>query len=378
MTDTADQTPTRSLHINTERTWRGGEKQTLLLLQGLARRDQHVELIAQPKSPMVDRARESGIKVHEVAMRGEADIFAARSIRGIMKRNDFQICQMHTSHAHTLGAIARGRRRWPRTIVARRVDFSIHRKGMFGLNSIKYRFGIDRYIAISNAIKEVMVRDGIDGDRITVVHSGVSDLPAPRTTAAEIRQRHGIEATVPIIGNVAHLAGHKGQTHLVGAAKFLAESHPDAITLIVGDGSERATIEEEIARHGVGDRVILAGFQEDVSAYLSAFTIFTMPSVQEGLCTSLLDALRCHLPTVASRTGGIPEIIKHEETGLLVEPRDAAGLHTAIARLLDDPGFAKQLASAGNALALGEFSVDHTVERTLRVYRDMIQEESSR
>jgi len=369
---------TRSLHINTERTWRGGEKQTLLLLEGLVRRGQHVELIAQPRSPMAERARQSGITAHEVPMRGEADIFAARSIRRVLKSKDFQICQMHTSHAHTLGAIARGRRRWPRTIVARRVDFSIHRKGMLGLNSLKYRYGIDRYIAISNAIKRVMVNDGISADRITVVHSGVTDLPPARTTPTKIRERHGIESSCPIVGNIAHLAGHKGQTHLVAAARLLSESHPHVVTLIAGEGGERSGIERQIEELGLGDRVILAGFQEDVTAYFETFTVFTMPSIQEGLCTSLLDALRCNLPIVASRTGGIPEIVRDGQTGLLVEPANPVELHAGISRLLDDPALAGRLAQQGKELALNEFSVDHTVDQTLTVYRQMIEEETNR
>ncbi|MEM7262746.1 MAG: glycosyltransferase family 4 protein, partial [Planctomycetota bacterium] len=100
-------------------------------------------------------------------------------------------------------------------------------------------------------------------------------------------------------------------------------------------------------------------------------------SLQEGLCTSLLDALRCHLPLVGSRTGGIPEIVHDEETGLLAEPGDPTSLEHALRRLLSNADLREQLAEKGHRLAVDRFSVDHTVEGTLRVYRDLIREATS-
>lgn len=364
--------PIRSLHINTERTWRGGEKQTLLLLRGLKRLEQPVELICQPGSPMEERAREAGVIVHPIAMRGEADLLAVRKIRRVMKHGAFDVCQMHTSHAHTLGVLARGLRKRPKTIVARRVDFSIYRRGMLKLNYLKYRFGVDRYFAISAAIREVMVEDGIPADRITVVHSGVEALPEPHATRAEIRARHGIPIDAVVIGNLAHLASHKGQPVLIDAFTRLAAERPALHLLIVGDGDERPKLEAARDASEVGDRIHFAGFQRDVAGYLGAFDVFTMPSLKEGLCTSILDALRARLPVVASRTGGIPEIVHPEETGLLAKPGDAASLAEQLTRVLDDPAWGATLAEAGEQLVREEFSIDQTVRSSLAAYRELI------
>ena len=227
-------TTTRTLHINTERTWRGGEKQTLLLVRGLRAEGHDAELVCQPQSPLARRAQEEGIPIHPIAMHGELDPLAIRAIRRLLRRGGFQVCQMHTSHAHALGVLARGLRRTPKTLVVRRVDFSIYRRGLMRLNWFKYRFGVDRYIAISLAIREVMVADGIPAHRIAVVHSGVDHPPAAQTERAAIRKRHGIPVDAQVIGNVAHLAGHKGQIHLVRALSMLRRDWPQVQALIVG------------------------------------------------------------------------------------------------------------------------------------------------
>ena len=364
----SDALATRSLHLNTERTWRGGEKQTLYLVRGLLDRGHLAELVCPPGSPLESRAREQGVTVHPIPMRGELDLIAVTRIRRVLRGGDYDFVQMHTSHAHALGVLARGFGKRPITIVNRRVDFSILRRGLFGLNRIKYRHGVDRYIAISHAIRAVLIRDGVDGDRIAVVHSGVEPLPVPAVDRATLRAQLGVRDDHVLVGNVAHLAGHKGQIHLVTAMAQLRESHPQVRCVVIGDGDERAALEAEVAGRGLKSVVQLPGFQRDVSGYLGAFDLFVMPSIMEGLCTSLLDALMADLPVIGSDTGGIPEIIRDGETGLLVPPGDPTALAAAIARLVDDRDLARRLAAAGRQHVEAGFSVDHMVEGTIGVY----------
>ncbi len=369
---------TRSIHINTERTWRGGEKQTLLLVTGLNARGHAAELICPPGSPLEERARAAGVQVRPLRMRGELDLFAVARLRRLMRSGGFEVCQMHTSHAHALGVMARGFRPRPFTVVNRRVDFSIHRRGMFGLNRIKYRHGVDRYIAVSHAIREVLVRDGVQEERIEVVHSGVDPLPPPQVDRATLRARLGAAPDDIVVGNIAHFAAHKGQIFLARAFSLLAGRLPRVRCVLVGDGEERARVEAEIAQLRVGAAVRLVGFQSDVASYLAAFDLFVMPSLLEGLCTSLLDALLAGLPVIGSRAGGIPEIIRDGETGLLVPPGDAAALAAAIERYVAEPAFARRLAAEGRVTAAESFSVARMVEGTLEVYRKLGTGEAKR
>lgn len=373
-----DGAPLRTIHINTERTWRGGEKQALLLMLGLRERGHSVELICPPDSPVAERSAAEGIAVHPIKMRGEANPVPASRIRKIFLRGEYDVCHMHTSHAHTFGVLARGLRRRPITVVSRRVDFSIYRRAAFGLNWFKYRFGVDRFVAISRAIRDVLVQDGIDSSRISVVHSGVKKPPPPAESPETIRAQLGLPGTARVIGNVAHLASHKGQIHFVSAMANLQREFPDVHAVIVGEGGERASIEARIAELGVGDRVHLVGFKEDVSSYLNFFDFFCMPSVQEGLCTSLLDALQFELPVVASEAGGIPEIIRPGETGLLAQPGDAHDLADKLGELLRAPDQGKSLAVEGQRVANEEFSVEQMVDGNIEVYRATLERKPAR
>lgn len=363
--------PIRTLHVNTERTWRGGERQTLLLATGLRDRGHVVELVCPPGAPLGERARAAGLLVHDLRMRGELDPVAIARLRRLYRERDVDIVQLHTSHAHTLGVLARTGRRRPRTVVARRVDYSIHRSGTPGFTHLKYRLGVDRYIAISEAIRGVLIRDGIRPARVSVVHSGVIPLPPARRSRAEVRASLGIPADARVIGSVAHLALHKGEVQLLRAFVELAPRYPDLHLVIVGDGEERPGIAAEAAENGLEGRAHLPGFQEDVAAYLSAFDLFVMPSLQEGLCTSLLDALSAGLPVIGSDTGGIPEIIEDGVTGLLAPPGRPQELAATIARLLDDPARAAELLSAGRR-KLARFGAGAMVDGTIAVYRDLL------
>jgi glycosyltransferase involved in cell wall biosynthesis len=304
-------------------------------------------------------------------MRGELDPVAIARLRRLYRERDIDVVQLHTSHAHTLGTLARVGRRRPRTVVARRVDYSIHRSGTPGFTHLKYRLGVDRYIAISEAIRGVLIRDGIRPSRVSVVHSGVIPLPPPRSDRASIRAALGIPLSARVIGSVAHLALHKGEIHLLRAFAELAPRYPDLHLVFVGDGEERPGIAAEAAAQRLEGRAHLPGFQEDVAAYLSAFDLFVMPSLQEGLCTSLLDALAAGLPIIGSDTGGIPEIIEDGVTGLLAPPGNPRGLAATIARLLDDPARARALLAAGRT-KLARFGADAMVEGTIAVYRELL------
>ncbi len=364
--------PLVTLHINTERTWRGGERQTLLLATGLRDRGHVAEIICPPGVPLGERARDAGLTVHEMSLRGELNLRAIGRLRRLYRTQNADIVQMHTSHAHTLGTLARFGRRRPRTVVARRVDYSIHRSGTPGFTQLKYGVGVDRYIAISEAIRDVLIDDGIPTTKISVVHSGVVHHPTPERSRAEIRAQVGVPDQAYVVGNVAHLACHKGQIHLVRAFPAVVKEHPHAHLVIVGDGEEKDALQAEIEKLGIANHVHLAGFQSDVAAWLAAFDLFVMPSEQEGLCTSLLDALYAGLPIIGSEVGGIPEIIEEGVTGLLAAVGDSAALAQAVSSLIRDPERAERLALAGGEKARAQFSADSMVEGSIRVYRELL------
>jgi glycosyltransferase involved in cell wall biosynthesis len=357
--------------VNTEKTWRGGEQQALYLAEGLARRGVANLCVGRPEAPYLERCAAKGLEVAPLSNRGEADPSAVLALRRIVKSWKPDVIHMHTSHAHALGVMAAKSAGVGRTVVSRRVDFTIYRNAL-RLSWFKYRFGVDRYVAISEGVRAQMVKDGIPASKIQVVHSGIDlarfDGAKPHDYAAEF----GVPKGAPIVVDVAAFGWHKAQEMLVRATPKILAAHPEARVVFVGDGELLPRIRDEAERLGVGGRIIFTGFRTDVPSLVAGADVFVMCSVLEGLCTSLLDALALSRPAVGSAVGGIPEVLIDGVTGLLVPPRDPDALAAAVVRVLGDRALAARLGAAGRRHVEDKFTVDAMVEGNLAVYRGLL------
>jgi glycosyltransferase involved in cell wall biosynthesis len=360
------------LHVNTERTWRGGEQQVLYLLRGLRAAGVEQELLCQPDGVLAARAREQGVAVWPRRMRGEVDLPAALAIAGRIRARRFDIVHMHTSHAHTLGvlgAVLSGRPR-PVTVVARRVDFSIHKRPVLDFSRQKYTWGVDRILCVSETIRRVLIADGLPEALLGVVHSGIdlSRLDAVPDRALDYRREFGVPRDGPLILNVAHCADHKGQRYLVAAAPALLAHHPGARIVIAGEGELLPALQAQAAELGLAERVLFPGFRTDVPALLRACDLFCFPSHLEGLGTSVLDALAMGCPIVSTTAGGIPEMIESGVHGLLVPQRDPAALAAGMLWMLEHPAEARAMGAAGRQRVERDFTCERTAQRTLAEY----------
>jgi glycosyltransferase involved in cell wall biosynthesis len=364
----------KSLHIDTEHTWRGGEQQLFYLLEGLRARGLPPVLLAQPGSPLIERAIAAGLDARPFAARGEADLRAAWRLARLLREERFAILHCHTSHAHSIAAIARWltpAALYPALIIARRVDFSIYRHSFLGLNGLKYRRA-DAIIAVSQCVKDVLARDGVDAGRVLVVRDGIDVERIERAPARtdEVRRSLGLRAGERLVVNVAAMAGHKGQRYLVAAVPAIRAARPEARVAIFGEGALREDLEAQARALGLGEGLIFAGFRppDEIPAVLKAADVFAFPSVEEGLGSSLFDAMAAGAPIIASRAGGIPEIVRDGETGLLVPPRDPDALARAVVRVLGDPALARRLASAARAFVRERGTKERMVAETIAVY----------
>ncbi len=352
-----------TLHINTERGWGGGEQQLLYLAEGLKRRGHHYTILCQPKTPLARRSREIGLKTIELKMRGEWDLWAALRIARLLQRRRYNLLHLHTSHAHTLSLLA-GIGGWKgKRIVSRRVAFHL-RKGP--INKLKYRY--PTYICVSQAIRDILISEGVDPEKINVVYSGTDLSRFKDGQPAEIRKDLGLTGA-KIIGNIGHMADHKGQRDLIEAAPQIFRVFPDAAILLIGEGELRRHLERLAEELEVKSRIIFMGFRSDIPSLLRSMDIFVYPSLLEGLGTSLLDAMAAEVPVVATTTGGIPEVVSNGVNGILVPPRNPQALAKAVVTILQNNELAKKLGQAGRETVEKRFTVDRMVEGTLEVYR---------
>ena len=360
----------QTVHLDSGREWRGGQRQVLLLSSGLTARGHTATLVCPVGAPLAARARAAGLEVLEIAWRGAWDVLAARRVRELVRKRRPEIVHAHTAHAVTTMGLATaglGAAR-PRRVAARRVDFRPSRPGMLGM-----RWMADAVIAVSRGVARVLLERGLDPSHVAVVESGIDLAAATRDARPdEARSSLGLGPDARVIGNVAQLVDHKDHLTLIRAARTVCDRVESARFVIAGSGPLRSRLAGEIARLGLEGRVLLAGHRDDLASLLGMFQLFVMSSKLEGLGSSILDAMAAGLPVVATRTGGIPEAVSEGETGLLVDPGRPDELARAILRLLDDPGLARRLGQSGLDRAAERFSEAAMVERTLAVYRGLL------
>ena len=354
-----------SLHVDTARTWRGGQQQVRLTVDGLRAAGQRAALAAHPRGELHRRA-DGEADLFPLAAGGELAPRAAWRMRRLLDRLRPDVVHAHDAHALAVAAVAvalAGRER-PHLVASRRVDFHVGRNP---LSRWKYR-RVDRFLCASDAIRRMLIEDGVPAGRVAVVHEGVDVDRIAGLPALDPHRELGLPAGAPVVGNIAALVPHKGQQHLLDAAARVVAEVPEARFVIVGAGELEGALVAQVARLGLGGHVFLTGFRTDALSLLKAFDLFVMSSVTEGLGTSVLDAMACGRAVVATRAGGIPESVVDGETGLLVPTRDPDALASAVVRLLRDANLRRALGRAGRARARARFSAARMVAETIAAY----------
>ena len=355
-----------SIHVDTARTWRGGQRQVLLTVLGLRERGHRTVLVAHPEGALAERASE-GHDLIRLAPRAEVDLHAGWKLSRIIKELRPDIVHAHDPHAVALASLALSfmtSGKCPALIASRRVAFRLKQHAF---SRWKYH-QVDCFVAASNAIRDMLIADGIDAHRVVTVYEGIDLHRVQVEPPANIHAEFWLPTHAPIVGSAAALTQEKGHRYLIDAAAVVVREVPDARFIVLGEGELRRSLERQIKELHLEKHVLLPGFRADVLSFIRSFDVFVMSSLFEGLGTSLLDAMALSKATVASDTGGIPEVVSHGQTGLLVPPRDAGELASAITTLLKDPARRERMGAAGLERVKRLFSADAMVEKTLAVY----------
>jgi glycosyltransferase involved in cell wall biosynthesis len=358
-----------SLHIDTARTWRGGQNQVLLTVNGLRSLGQRAALVAHPDGELRRRANE-GLELIPIASQTEMDLTAAWRLARVIKRLKPDVIHAHDPHGVAMASLAlslgsgSSPGRLPALVMARRVDF--HLKGN-SFSRWKHR-QVDCFIAASNAIRAMLVADGVPESKVITVHEGIDVEHVLAAPPVNVHETFFLPHHAPVVGNVGALVPHKGQRHLIEAAHLVVQQLPDVRFVILGEGELREHLERLVREHHLEKHVLLPGFRVDVLGCIKGFELFVMSSVTEGLGTSLLDAMACSKAIVATKTGGIPEVVDDGVTGILVEPRDNHGLAAAIVKLIKDEQGRQRMAAAGFERVSARFTVERMVAETAKVY----------
>ena len=324
----------------------------------------------QPNTELFGRARQKGIKTELVPCQGKVDWRVVGEIRRLIRTHDIDITHTHGYKADLYGYVAA--RRESKPVVA-----TCHNWLTDGAMLAAYNFldrmalkQFDAVSAVSQTIAEKLLSLGVRRQRITVIPNGIDvhafdAVPFSALSAAATRKEH-------VIGIVARLDLQKGYECLLNAVAALRQSFPALRLVIVGEGPDREKIEQMVSRQNLSSVVTMAGRQSDMPAVYAGIDIFVLPSLNEGLPMTLLEAMAASKPIIATRVGAVPTVITDRETGLLIEPDDAAGLTNALAQLLAEPELCRRLAQKARAHVEQHYTSSAMSRKYLAMYRDVL------
>jgi glycosyltransferase involved in cell wall biosynthesis len=355
-----------SLHIDTARQWRGGQSQVKYTVMGLRALGHRAMLVAHPEGELLKRMSE-GMDLVPLAPRNEIDLAAAWRLSRILKQLRPEIVHAHDPHGVAMAATALSIAApvpRPPLVASRRIEFRVARHSF---SRWKYS-QVDCFLAISRAVRDRLIADGIPRGKIDVVHEGVDVERIAGLAPGNLHAALFLPAGAPIVGNVGALVAQKAQHTLVGAAALVVRQVPDVRVVILGEGELRPALEEQIKRLHLERHVFLAGFRPDVIELMKDFDVFALSSIHEGMCTSLVDAMAAQKPAVATAVGGVPEVLADGETGFLVPPHDEQAMADRIVLLLKDAALRQRMGAAGLARATRLFTVERMVNETAAAY----------
>lgn len=362
----------RVLHIGNEMAWRGGENQIRLLVEGLKPLGAE-SFIAYPAK---SRALERFQNVCQVVPLPTRSPFDPRSVSKLVRFcRDMQIDLIDAQSSGGMSLALAVKKRLPHLalVVHRRVAHPIKTNW---LSKRKYLSPlVDKYVCISSAIGEILAEYGVDKNKIITVLSAVEEGPYVNIdrdkVAMKLRKQYDLASDTVLIGNASALTAEKGYHELLSACRILQERQIPFHCFIAGDGALEKELKQLCANGHLQNSITFLGRIAAIPEFLTALDILVVPSHKEGLGTILLEGAFAKCALIGTRAGGIPEIIKPGETGLLVEKGDAKALAVAIEQLIVDSNMREKFVKASLEYVREKFSLEQMVSGNWRVYREI-------
>lgn len=354
------------LHVATALSWRGGEQQVAYLIEELNKHNVRQYVLCSTGSAMEEHCVKNSIPFFTSNKRSSFDLSYAKRIKELCVSNSIGLVHTHDSHAHTFAVVAALFGNKAKIMVSRRVDFKV---SSTPISKYKYNHPlIGKILCVSEKIKQITSESIEDPLKLVTVHSGIDISKFEgKTNTGKLHKEFKLSPDTKIIANVAALAPHKDYATFINTVELLKGRLLNVVYFIIGEGSEKEKIEKLIEEKSLQNDIILTGFRNDVPDLLPEIDLLLITSETEGLGTAILDAFACSVPVVATAAGGIPEIVIHNQTGLLAEVRDHAGLAENVLKMMHDKELRDKLV-AGARLHLNEFTKETTAMKTLTEY----------
>lgn len=325
---------------------------------------------ADPRGVLSQRLTQAGLRTTGLTIKNDLDIHAGLRLRRLVQTEKAQIVHFHTARAHALSPWLSG---LPvKRVVTRRMDYRV-RPGLF--TRLLYEKSVDAVVAISHGVQTALTAGGVSPAHISIIPSGIDTPRFTVTNEQRVQQRaaQGIAPDEIVVLAVGALAERKGHSTLLQAAVQLQQNGVQLRYLICGDGPLRAALENEAQHLGLTGTVHFLGFCSDIINYLTVADIFVHVPLWEGLGVAVIEALAAGLPVVASRVGGIPELVEDGHSGLLIAPQEPFALATAIKQLIDDLPWARSLGLQGQRFVRTRYDVTAMAQANEALYYKLLE-----
>jgi len=363
----------------------GGIKNHVLsLLRHLDKSKYKITLACPQKEEWKTQLVDTGIEVVEIPLKGDlsfcADLKCIRQLMNVIKNRKIDLVHTHGMKAGIVGRIAGLLFRGPAApSLLSTVHNSVYcyrmsdlRRHMIGRVQRYLAQKTDKFITVSHALKrEIMQWEGVPDERVKVIYNGIRIEAFNKKITPYAKIRLGLNPVFPVVGTVARLAPQKGLEYFIQAAFLVSQVVDQVQFLIAGSGPLRKKLEQDAYKLGLKDKIVFTGYCPDISEIYPIIDVFVMPSLSEGLSISLIEAMAARRPIAATAVGGIPELIEHRKTGILVPPGNAQALAQGIMELLKRTKWAEKLAEAAYQKARNNFTIEKMVQQTEDIYREI-------
>ncbi len=360
----------RILHIETGKNLYGGAKQVLYLIRGLVEKNfgEHI-LVCSKENPIYTHLQ-GKITLYAENIRGELDVLFLRKLLSIVAKEHPHILHIHSRRGADLWGWIVGRILNVPIIITRRVD----NPELALWARIKYN-RCTRVITISHGIEKVLKREGVNEKKLSCIPSAVDTQEyKPTCHNTWFLKEFSLSKGNTVVGMIAQFIPRKGHHLILEIASHLTPRYPNTIFLLFGKGKLREEIKKEIKKRHLQEKVRICGFRKDMPRIIPCLDILIHPAYMEGLGVSLLQASACEVPIIASRVGGIPEIVRNGENGILVEAGNWKGFSQATEMLLKNKEIRIQMGKKGREIVKKYFSIPAMVDKYIKIYKETLEE----
>ncbi|MGH7380644.1 MAG: glycosyltransferase [Candidatus Methylomirabilales bacterium] len=367
-------------HLASGDLWAGAEVQLATLLTSLQKvSDLEISTILFNEGRLACELRDLGINTHVIPESLHHPLSILKQLGDYFKEHPVDILHTHKYKDNILGALSsvyRDIRHRVRTIHGLSEyygGFQAMKAGIYGaIDNVVNRWFVDRILAVSFAMRSQIIKR-FGAERVICIHNGI-DIERIRTSGngTELRRDLKLNGGEFLIGTMGRLTYVKGLQPFLRAARIIRSKRPTVKFLIAGDGPLKVPLQALAREYGLEKEVLFLGHRHDACEVLGLMDLFVLPSLSEGIPMVLLEALALARPVVASRVGGIPEVIEHRVSGILVTPGREEELAQNCIALMDDSGWAQRLGAAGRKRVEEEFSARFMAEKVAEVYRALV------